>query len=146
MVWTLLNIIFLPNNIILLVTIDKFDPNPMLVNINKLKLYRFIKEKNLQLVLVKPSDLVIDEPIQAKEPIPLSIEPKDFQHVRFELVSNHLTFGKIKTIDVLVHHYHNLHVLDNNVTVNNDPSDVFGKALIEAYFLGVSNPKGYVHS
>jgi hypothetical protein len=27
------------------VTIDKFDPNPLLVNINKLKPYRFIEEK-----------------------------------------------------------------------------------------------------
>jgi hypothetical protein len=31
----------LPNNITFLVTIDKFDPNPILVNINKLKPYRF---------------------------------------------------------------------------------------------------------
>jgi hypothetical protein len=30
---------FLPNNTILLVKLDKFDPNPMLVNVNKLKLY-----------------------------------------------------------------------------------------------------------
>jgi hypothetical protein len=31
----------LPNNITLLVAIDKFDPNPVLVNINNLKPYRF---------------------------------------------------------------------------------------------------------
>jgi predicted P-loop ATPase len=31
----------LPNNITLLVTINKFDPNPILVNINKLKPYQF---------------------------------------------------------------------------------------------------------
>jgi hypothetical protein len=58
--------------------------------------------------LVKPSDLVIDEPIQTKKPIPLSIEPKDFQLVGFELVNNHLTLGNIKTTNVLVHHYHNM--------------------------------------
>jgi predicted glycosyltransferase len=29
------------NNITFLVTIEKFDPNPVLVNINKLKPYRF---------------------------------------------------------------------------------------------------------
>jgi hypothetical protein len=57
-----------------------------------------------------------------------------------------LTPGNIKTIDVLVHHYHNLLVQDNNVTMNNDANDVFGKALIDVYLLGVSNPKGYVHS
>ncbi len=37
----------LPNNIILLVTIDKFDPNLVLVNINKFKPYMFIEEKKL---------------------------------------------------------------------------------------------------
>ncbi len=32
----------LPNNIVLLVNIDKFEPNPILVNINKLKPYRYL--------------------------------------------------------------------------------------------------------
>jgi hypothetical protein len=31
----------LPNNTSLLVVVDKFDPNPILVNINKLKAYHF---------------------------------------------------------------------------------------------------------
>jgi hypothetical protein len=30
--------------------------------------------------------------------------------------------------------------------MSNDPNDVFEKALIDAYFLGVTNLKGYVHS
>jgi hypothetical protein len=30
--------------------------------------------------------------------------------------------------------------------VNNDPNDMFGKAIIDVYLLGVSNLKGYVHS
>ncbi len=34
--------IFLPNNIILLINIDKFEPNPILVNINKLKPYWYL--------------------------------------------------------------------------------------------------------
>jgi len=55
---------YLPNNIILFITIDKFDPNPILVNVNKLKLYRFIEDKTLQFILVNPSDLVANEPIQ----------------------------------------------------------------------------------
>jgi hypothetical protein len=38
-----------PINIILLVTIDKFDPNPTLVNINKLKPYWFIKDITVNL-------------------------------------------------------------------------------------------------
>jgi len=75
--------------------------------------------------LVKPGDLVTDEPIQTKEPIPLLVELKKFQLVRFNLVSNHLTPSSIKTIDVFVHHYHNLHVQDNNVAMRNDPNDVF---------------------
>jgi hypothetical protein len=136
----------LPNNTILFVTIDKFDPNPILVNINKLKPYKFIEDKTLQPILVKPGDLVIDKLVQAKEPTPLLVELKDFQLVEFALISNHLTPGNITTTHVLVHHYHNLHVQDNNVMVNNDPNDMFGKALIDAYLLGVFNPKGYVHS
>jgi hypothetical protein len=96
------------NNIILLVTIDKFDFNPVFVNINKLKLYRFIEDKTLQLVLVKCSDLVTNEPIQTIKPIPLPIELKDFQPIEFELVSNHLTPSNIKGTDVCVHHCHNL--------------------------------------
>jgi hypothetical protein len=54
----------LPNNIVLLVTIDKFDPNPILVNINKLKPYMFIEDITLQPVLVNPSDMVVDEHVQ----------------------------------------------------------------------------------
>jgi hypothetical protein len=50
----------------------------VLVNINKLKPYEFIEDKTLQHVLVKHGDLVINEPVQAKEPIPLLVEPKDF--------------------------------------------------------------------
>jgi hypothetical protein len=33
---------FLPTNIVLLVNIDKFKPNPILVNINRLKLYKYL--------------------------------------------------------------------------------------------------------
>ncbi len=54
----------LPNNIILFVTINKFDPNLVHVNINKLMPYMFIEDKTLQHVLVKPNNLVIDEHIQ----------------------------------------------------------------------------------
>jgi len=39
--------------------------------------------------------VVIDKLVQAKEPIPLLVEPKDFQLVEFELVSNHSTLGSI---------------------------------------------------
>ncbi len=35
----------LPNNIVLLVTLDNFDPNFMLVNVNKLKTYQFLDEE-----------------------------------------------------------------------------------------------------
>jgi len=38
---------YLPNNIILFVTIKKFDPNLVLVNINFLKPYNFLEEKTL---------------------------------------------------------------------------------------------------
>jgi hypothetical protein len=117
----------------------------VLVNINKLKPYKFIEDKTLQLVLVKPSDLVTNELVQTKKPIPLLVEPKDFQPIGFKPISNHLTHGNIKAIDVLVHHYHNMLVWDNNVVVSNDVN-VFRKALIDVYLLRVSNLKGYVHS
>jgi hypothetical protein len=57
---------YFPNNIVLFITIDKFDTNPILVNINKLMPYRFIEDKTLQPILVNPSDLVVDEPIQTR--------------------------------------------------------------------------------
>jgi hypothetical protein len=42
----------------MLVINDKFDPNPILININKLKPYRFVEDQNFQHVLVKPSDFL----------------------------------------------------------------------------------------
>jgi hypothetical protein len=57
-----------------------------------------------------------------------------------------LTLGNIKATYVLVHHYHNMLVWNNNVVVSNDANDAFGKAFIDVYLLGVSNPKGHVHS
>jgi hypothetical protein len=136
----------LPNNIILLVTIDKFDPNPMLININKLKPYRFIENRTLQPILTKPSDLAIDEPVQTREPEPLRVEPEDLQHVKFELLNNHLTLSSIKGTNVRVHYYHDVFIQDNNVAINNDQNDMFNKALIDVYILGVFNLKGCIHS
>jgi hypothetical protein len=40
----------------------------------------------------------------------------------------------------------NVPIHDNDVTSNNDQNDMFRKALIDVYLLGVSNPKGWVHS
>ncbi len=105
-----------------------------------------LKTKPCNLYWLNPVDLVINELIQAKKPIPLLVEPKDFQLVEFEPVNNHLTPSSIKTTYVFVHHYHNMHVQDNNVIVSNDPNDVFVKELIDVYFSGVSNLKGCVHS
>ncbi len=45
-------------------TIDKFNPNSILVNINKLKPYRFMEDQTLQLVLGKPSDFLPKEPVE----------------------------------------------------------------------------------
>jgi hypothetical protein len=125
---------------------DKFNPNLVLVNINKLKPYRFIEDKTLQPILAKPSVLAIDEPIQTREPKPLLVELEDFQLVEFELVINHLTFGNIKGTNWHVHYYHDVLVYDNNAVVSNDQNNVFRKAFIDVYILGVFNPKGCVHS
>jgi hypothetical protein len=78
----------LPNNTILLVTIDKFDPNPVLVNINKLKSYKFIEDKTLQPMLAKPNDLVTDKHVQIK---PLHVENENFEFVEFEPMNNNDT-------------------------------------------------------
>jgi hypothetical protein len=48
----------------LLVTIDKFNPNPILVNINKLKPYRFIEDHIFQPILTKPSDFLLEKPME----------------------------------------------------------------------------------
>ncbi len=39
----------------LLVTLDKFDPNPILVNVNKLKPYRFLDEETQTTYRPKPT-------------------------------------------------------------------------------------------
>jgi hypothetical protein len=51
---------------VLLVIIDKFDPNPVLVNINKIKSYWFVEDNTLKPIIVNPSDLFIKEPIEEK--------------------------------------------------------------------------------
>jgi hypothetical protein len=48
------------------VTIDKFDPNLILININKLKPYRFIEDQTLQPILAKPNDFLLEEPMDVK--------------------------------------------------------------------------------
>jgi len=55
---------YLPNNIILLVTINKFDPNLILVYINKLKPYKFVEDQTLQPILTKTSVFLPKEPIE----------------------------------------------------------------------------------
>jgi hypothetical protein len=55
----------LPNNTILLLTIDKFDLSLILVNINKLKPYRFVEDNKFQAILFKPSDFLWKEPMEA---------------------------------------------------------------------------------
>jgi hypothetical protein len=47
------------NNTTLLMIIDKFDRNPILVNINKLKPYMFAEDNTFQHVLVKLRDFFI---------------------------------------------------------------------------------------
>ncbi len=136
----------MPNNIVLLITIDKSNPNPMLVNINKLKPYKFIEDKTLQPILTKPSDLVTDEPIQSKELEPLHVEPEDLQPVESELVNNALTHNNIKGTYVPSHYYHDVLIQDNDAIVYNDQNDAFSEALINVYILKVYNPKGRVYS
>lgn len=48
----------------LLVTIDKFDPNLVLVNINKIKPYWFVEDGTLKPIIVNPNDMLIKEPVE----------------------------------------------------------------------------------
>ncbi len=50
----------------MLMTIDKFDPNLVLVNINKLKPHRFIEDQTLQPILAKPNDFLSEELVDVK--------------------------------------------------------------------------------
>jgi hypothetical protein len=49
-------------------TIDKFDLNLILVNINKLKPYQFVKDNTLQHVLVKLNDMLPKELVEIDQP------------------------------------------------------------------------------
>jgi hypothetical protein len=106
----------------------------------------FLENKILQHVLAKPNDLATNELVETKEPEPLLVEHEDLQLVKFEPVNIHLTPNNIKGINVLVHYYHDVLVQDNNATISNDQNDMFNKALINIYIVGVSNPKGCIHS
>lgn len=64
----------LPNNIVILVTINKLNPNLILVNINKFTPYRFIENRTLHLVLTKPNDLTTKKPFQIEIFEPLLVE------------------------------------------------------------------------
>jgi hypothetical protein len=97
---------FLLNNIVLLVIIDKFNPNPILVIINKYKPYGFIEDNTLQLILANPSDLVIENFIQKEIFEPLFVENDDSKLVVFELVNNTSIDGNI--IGKLPIHNHHL--------------------------------------
>ncbi len=44
--------------------IDTFDPNLVLININKLKPYRFMEDQTLQPILVKLNDFLSKEPME----------------------------------------------------------------------------------
>ncbi len=57
-----------------------------------------------------------------------------------------MTHGDIKGTNVPLYQYHNVPIQDNDVVGYNDRNDMFRKALIDVYLLGVSNPKGCVHS
>ncbi len=51
----------------LLVTIDKFDPNLVSININKMKLYWFLEDSTFQPILTNPSDMLTKELVEKQE-------------------------------------------------------------------------------
>jgi hypothetical protein len=44
MVWSIQGIILFTNNNVILVSINNFEPNPILVNVNKLKPYTYVDQ------------------------------------------------------------------------------------------------------
>jgi hypothetical protein len=134
------------SNIVLFVTIDKFDPNPVLVNINELKPYKFIENKTLQPILIKLNDLITDEPIQIEELEALHVEHEDLQLIGFELINNYLIHGNIIRAVVHVHYYHDVPIEFNHVLIHNDQNNAFSEKLIDVYILEVYNTKGHIYS
>jgi hypothetical protein len=135
----------LPNNIFLFVTIDKFDPYPVLVNINKLKPYEFIEDITLQPILANPSDLVVDEHVQTKETEPILFENANFEPIKFKLINSYLTHGNITGTNVSIHYYDDVHIEFNYVLVRNDQDDTFSEKPIDICILEVWNPKSRIH-
>ncbi len=109
----------------------------MFININKLKPYRFIEDRILQLILAKISDLVTNKPIQTKELEPLPIQPEIFQLIEFEPINNLLVHGSIKGTNVLVQYCCDVPIEENNATIINYQSDAFNKAFNNVYILEV---------
>ncbi len=73
-------------------TNDKFGPNLVLVNINKLKPYQSIEDHTLQLVLAKPNDLLPKKPIEiGQSNNPFTEEPIEIDKF-FNLFKNWLKF------------------------------------------------------
>jgi len=136
---------FLPNNIVLLVTINKFDTNLVFVNINKLKPHMFIEDIILQPILTNLSDLVVDEHVQIKELEPLLVENANFEPIKFELVNNYSTYGNITGTNVPIHYYDNVLVELNYILVCNDQNDTFNEKPIDIYILEVWNLKNCIH-
>ncbi len=77
---------YLPDNMVLLVIIDKFDPNPVLVNMNKLKPYKFVDDNTLQPIVVKPSDMTTKVLVENETPELLLVEKEISQHVFSKLL------------------------------------------------------------
>ncbi len=134
------------NIIVLLITIDKFDPNLVFVNINKLKPYNFIKNRTPQPILTNPSDLVIDEPVQTKEPELIPIENANFEFIEFESVNNYLTHGNIIGTYIHVYYHNDVHVEFNYVLDCNNQNNTFNGKPIDDYTLEVYNLKSRIYS
>jgi hypothetical protein len=74
MVWTIWDPILFTKQYRILLIIDKFDPNLILVLINKLKPYRFVEDHTFQLILIKPSDILLEELVETNHSNNIFIE------------------------------------------------------------------------
>ena len=81
----------LPNNTVLLVTVDKFDPDPVIVNINKLKTYRCPEDGllNLSSSDYRTETQLMDESVQNEDELTAAVETHSVVLVSVtQLVSN----------------------------------------------------------
>jgi uncharacterized circularly permuted ATP-grasp superfamily protein len=87
----------------LLVTIDKFDLNLVLININKMKPYWFVEDSMLQPILTNLSDMLTKELVEKQETNHmLDKELVEEEHVLFTTQPNNVSIKLVISVITLL--------------------------------------------